>query len=74
MSSNKQSFKDLQVKYTDFVPSNLKFTKMTAGAKGLISYIDYVSTFDRWNRNHVVGLHCDNNYPARSITSIIKKR
>jgi len=42
MSSNKQSFKDLQVKYTDFVPSNLKFTKMTAGAKGLISYIDYV--------------------------------
>jgi hypothetical protein len=41
--------------------------------KYLEDNIDYISTFDRWNRNHVVGLHCDNNYPARSITSIIKK-
>jgi len=41
--------------------------------KYLEDNVDYISTFDRWNRNWNAPFKCDNNYPARSITSVVKK-
>ena len=35
--------------------------------------IDYVSIYDRLNKNSIATYKCVNDYPARSITSIIKK-